>query len=135
MSDFAAPSLTSALARVLRVSTTMAASEFSSTPVDQSAHATSGGCGWGRGHNFPLCIHCSRTNHPSERSWQKFGKPETAKPTVVNPTSAVLISETMSDVITLRRSMIDYCSHVPLHSLHLHLLDLCQLLPMVSPGF
>ena len=31
-----------------------------------------GNVGW----SFPLCEHCRRTNHRSDRCWQKFGKPD-----------------------------------------------------------
>ena len=103
LSDSAVPSLTSAFARVLRVSTTTAASDFSPTSVDQSARAASRGCGQGHGRNFPPCIHCTRTNHPSEQHWQEFGKPEIAKPAIIAHASAIPIFETTSDVITVTK--------------------------------
>ncbi|TFY77649.1 hypothetical protein EWM64_g6363 [Hericium alpestre] len=40
---------------------------------DTAAAATSAG---NSGHARTLCKHCSKTNHPSEKCWQKFGKPK-----------------------------------------------------------
>ncbi|XP_020252608.1 uncharacterized protein LOC109829921 [Asparagus officinalis] len=89
------PSLTATFSRVMQVSTGVSSDTSAPSPpsVDQSAMFSSRGRGRGRGRDSlggrgsfsgrqgdsdrgsRQCGHCGRTNHISEKCWEKFGRP------------------------------------------------------------
>ncbi|KAG8373563.1 hypothetical protein BUALT_Bualt11G0037500 [Buddleja alternifolia] len=90
------PSLSSTFSRALRVSTATPLPFSAPLTSDQSAMAVMGGRrGRALDSGKEKCAHCGRTNHPSDKCWKKFGKPEWAqrKKTATAPAPALQTSE------------------------------------------
>ncbi|XP_020261846.1 uncharacterized protein LOC109837879 [Asparagus officinalis] len=128
------PSLTATFSRVMQVSTGVSSDTSAPSPpsVDQSAMFSSRGRGRGRGRGRDSvggrgsfsgrqgdsdrgshqCGHCGRTNHISEKCWEKFGRPQWAQVADAEstrlPISTTISSDPATIVPTIQISQADY---------------------------